>query len=242
MSVDTPEEFLERLQGSLDMHRAGHHQIEGRFGPERRGVLVRVELPDSLIFRVELGGGPPMRFTREGPVSWLRKKLGYKELQLGHRRFDDQVFIDVRDREKAKDALVRGLELQKGILEAFEAFKATSVMLRDGALELRMPLDPLRRVREYPRLLETLLAAARAYDRVNVHVKVLDKVALAVTSHKGTARCAYCHEDVTGQEPDLVVCEVCGTVLHAGCHDELGKCPILGCPGTKPERGGATRT
>ncbi|MEZ0229225.1 MAG: RING finger protein [Planctomycetota bacterium] len=67
-------------------------------------------------------------------------------------------------------------------------------------------------------------------------MKVLGGERLALAGSEGKARCAYCHEDVTGAEPDLVACEHCHTVLHADCYDELGRCPILGCTGTKPER------
>lgn len=46
----------------------------------------------------------------------------------------------------------------------------------------------------------------------------------------GEARCTYCHDDAGGTE-ETRTCPRCRTILHAGCDDELGRCPTLGCTG-----------
>ena len=67
-------------------------------------------------------------------------------------------------------------------------------------------------------------------------VQVLGGERRALRGKGGKARCGYCHDDVTGAEPDLVACDRCSTVLHEGCWTELGRCPVMGCAGRSPER------
>ena len=40
-------------------------------------------------------------------------------------------------------------------------------------------------------------------------------------------RCAYCHDSLGPRAPKP--CLGCGTQLHAGCWEEVGRCPTLGC-------------
>lgn len=42
-------------------------------------------------------------------------------------------------------------------------------------------------------------------------------------------RCAYCHDQLV----EACACEVCGSRLHAECFLELGRCPSLGCRGSR---------
>lgn len=48
---------------------------------------------------------------------------------------------------------------------------------------------------------------------------------------RGRPRCAYCHDEVSGSEDGLVACNLCATVIHQECWDELGHCAVLGCEG-----------
>jgi len=86
-------------------------------------------------------------------------------------------------------------------------------------------------------LLSTLADIARAFDPIGIRVKVLgDRELRALRGAGGEARCSYCHDNVTGVEPDLVACTACSTVLHDACWKDLGRCPVLGCTGSVPER------
>jgi len=67
-------------------------------------------------------------------------------------------------------------------------------------------------------------------------VRILGGREALVAHAHGATRCSYCHEVVTGSEPDLIACGKCSTVLHEGCWGELGRCPVMGCGGAVPER------
>ncbi|MEZ0229224.1 MAG: hypothetical protein ACAI25_11415 [Planctomycetota bacterium] len=237
---EAPQRFLEALERALELE-ADDGLIEGVVYPGGRRVTARVvvEPEPAVVFTVEIGKGPRMRLSRESAGTWVKKTFGnYDEPQIGDQRFDDTVFIESDDGEKPKVAkhLAKGRELRKRILEAFEEFSIRSLEIKKGFLEARAPVAALRRMKQYPRLLRLLVKTARAYDRVNIRVKVLGRDLFAISGTTGRARCAYCHDTVTGEEPDLVACEVCGTILHSDCYGELGFCPMLGCPGTRPER------
>lgn len=46
----------------------------------------------------------------------------------------------------------------------------------------------------------------------------------------GNARCTYCHDDADDREART--CPRCKAILHADCHDELGRCSTIGCGAT----------
>jgi hypothetical protein len=58
----------------------------------------------------------------------------------------------------------------------------------------------------------------------------------ASRGESGLPRCAWCHADLDGSEPDLVACERCSTVLHDACWQEQGGCPVMGCASKTAER------
>lgn len=41
-------------------------------------------------------------------------------------------------------------------------------------------------------------------------------------------RCAYCHDSLDSK---IVTCNLCHTILHQDCSNELGRCPTLKCGG-----------
>jgi hypothetical protein len=89
-------------------------------------------------------------------------------------------------------------------------------------------------------LFERAARLARRLQRIPLEVVVLgNRTRLAFPGLSKAARCAYCHADVSGEEPDLVACETCSTIAHEACWDELGRCPVMGCAGRSRERGRA---
>jgi hypothetical protein len=97
---------------------------------------------------------------------------------------------------------------------------------------LQQPLD----FADYRSIFEGLDQVARTFDRKSIPVRVLGGERFALVDAGGATRCPYCHAAISGDEETLVACESCRTVLHEGCWSEHGHCPILGCPGTAPER------
>jgi hypothetical protein len=126
--------------------------------------------------------------------------------------------------------------LRDAIDALFERFPVTSLELKGGELRAEIPFARFRSGEGARSLLELLGTVAGELDRIPLDVHVLGGERRALRSRSGHARCAYCHADVTGAEPDLVACGLCSTVLHAGCWEELGRCPVLGCEGKSPER------
>ena len=54
-------------------------------------------------------------------------------------------------------------------------------------------------------------------------------VLLARKSGSALGRCGYCHDDLRAP---VLACSACSTALHAGCLEELKRCPVLGCRGS----------
>jgi hypothetical protein len=82
---------------------------------------------------------------------------------------------------------------------------------------------------DWARALVLMAKVADAIDpetRVEVHLG--ERVASA------HPRCAYCHEDLGTDGVEK--CGRCGTALHAACWEELGRCPVLGCEGSRGAR------
>jgi hypothetical protein len=94
---------------------------------------------------------------------------------------------------------------------------------------------------DYPGILCLLDMIARALDRKPLPVRVLGRELSALVDESGKTRCAYCHSNLTGDEPDLCACEKCRTVVHEACWAEHGGCPLLGCGGSKLERSNLVR-
>jgi len=54
-------------------------------------------------------------------------------------------------------------------------------------------------------------------------------LALHAHEHAALVRCAYCHDDLSGEEWR---CDACATAYHAACASELHEgCAVLGCSG-----------
>lgn len=228
--------FVADIAQRLEMNREDE-RLEGRLDPDDREasvMFVKDEEPHA-VFAVEVRTAPRVRFTLETASTRFAKALGYlREIEVGDPAFDALFLIETHD-PRARKHLARGRELREKIVAVFERYGVESLEVRRNKLLAKIPLAALRKG-DYARLLDLLAATARAFDRVGIKVKVLGSERLAVAGAQGKPRCAYCHADVTGDEPDLVACETCGTVLHEACWSELGRCPLLGCTGERPEK------
>ncbi|MBL4844647.1 MAG: hypothetical protein JKY65_03900 [Planctomycetes bacterium] len=48
-------------------------------------------------------------------------------------------------------------------------------------------------------------------------------------------RCPYCHDTLTIERVEKVICEACGTPHHQACLAELGGCTVMGCSGGRSQ-------
>jgi hypothetical protein len=232
--------FLAGLAERLELENTAGSHLAGRLDPDDREAsvdFVESGTGPVAVFAVEVRSAPRMRLTLESARTRLAKALGrVREIEVGDRFFDDTFLIQVEDEKEARHELARGRVLRDKILGLFLSYQVETLEVKKKHLEARIPVGALKKKRDYAELLRLLAATARAFDRVGIKVKVLGGERLALAGAHGNARCAYCHGDLTGDEPDLVACEACGTVLHEGCWGELGHCPLLGCSGSSPER------
>ncbi len=233
---------------------------EGRAHPQPRWSPGPAALTGLLGLRRISAGPSPVGVIAEGllptetrrvSVSLLQEHVGYVRfkldldpkvhlslrkkglLDIGLERFGSYV-LGTDDRARFENTLARVPALKTSIDEAF-ALGVEHLLLWEG--ELRADATHLRR-EDYPVLLRVLADIARTFDPIGIRVQVLgDRELRAIRGANGDARCSYCHDHVTGAEPDLVACAACNTVLHDACWKELGRCPVLGCSGSVPERG-----
>jgi hypothetical protein len=221
--------FIKEVESWLTLPAVTARRFEGRIDPDDRLASVAIHDQGDVTFRVEVFKGPRIRLTPESPRTRIAKLLGLvKEIEVGDPRFDDLLLVEAANTKEAYGRL-RGPVVREKIIEAFQSFGVTKVDVTAEELLATVPFETLRRVGDYPKLLDLLAQTACGLDRVRVRVQ-------ALAGTQGRPRCAYCHADVSGEEPDLVACATCTTVLHDACWTELGRCPVLGCLGTSPER------
>jgi hypothetical protein len=182
---------------------------------------------------------PSLVVTREDAMSWFAKAIGLKhEIEVGDKAFDAHYLLETEDPRAAK--ALGAVALREEIDEIFSYSGVERLELGKGSLVVTARAEPLNGV-AMKELLALLAAVARLVARVPITVRILGGERRALVGASGQARCGYCHEDVTGEEPDLVACDHCRTVAHAECWVELGRCPVIGCPGRAPERGRASQ-
>jgi hypothetical protein len=151
----------------------------------------------------------------------------------GDPTFDAAFAVSAPEPARVAELLGRP-DLRSLVAAAISWFGAESVKLQNRRLVVTIPIHRLEPT-QYRSFLELTAAIAQHFDRVVVKVRALGREHRALRGPRGP-RCAYCHADVTGDEPDLVACERCSAVLHDGCWQELGRCPVFGCEGRSPER------
>jgi hypothetical protein len=240
---------LERITGLKGVPREA---LEGWF-PSLEWVVLTGELDGGRRARVDffyeggksktpyarfrVGADPSLKVSvfEESFFTPLGKWLGFtKDVDSGDPVFDSAYVVSTDQEAKAELAYARGLK--EAIRAAFERYRVQSFEFADGGLTVTVRCSGLE-PQGYASLLHTLDKAAKAFDRVPLVVRALGcSTRRAFQGPHGLARCAYCHADLTGEEPDLASCERCHTVLHGACWDELGHCPLLGCTGHSPER------
>jgi hypothetical protein len=216
----------------------------------RTGLTSTIVVKASRLDKLRIEGALP-ETRRRASVSFfgtpsLRWQTNYARFQVdvdravkvsfSRRTFGEGFQLGTNDQVRVFRAFRNNPELRATIEELFRTTTVDQVLVWDGkvtATAKLASLDPAR----YREVLALLERIARAFDPVRLNVRVLGGERRALAGATGDARCAYCHAHVTGEEPDLIACALCGTVLHDACWEELRRCPVLGCPGVKVERG-----
>jgi hypothetical protein len=184
-------------------------------------------------FQVRTDAAPHLRVTEESLLTIVQKALGWKrEIEVGEPDFDRRFLLETSEPEAAKRAL--NADLRRAISRAFD-LGARVLVMSLGHVTVTASTRAVE-PGDYREMLLALDAAARTLDRKAIPVRVLGGERSAFVDPSGKTRCPYCHGGLTGDESDLVACERCSTVLHAGCWEEHGGCPLLGCTGRTPER------
>ncbi len=181
---------------------------------------------------------PDLKVSRETTMTRVHKWLGLQnEIEIGDPDFDRRYLLETKTPDRARKALARSHEVRRSIETAF-AFNAKHVSFGAGIVSAVFAIEALA-PEHYPSILGSLDEAARTFDRVTIKVRGLEGERRAAVDALGKTRCPYCRAGITGDDEALTACKACRTVLHEGCWDEHGGCPILGCTGRDPER--ATR-
>jgi hypothetical protein len=238
-----PARLLETLGPLLGLR--GAKALSGALADGRRARVSFVLSPSGrgrvLHARVAVAAldAPRLTVTLETWRSRLGKLLGRtREIEVGDEAFDRRFLLETPEPERVARALGRR-ELRDATEAAFTRYRVETLELDRGEMVATVRADALTPER-YRELILLLSAAARTLDRVPVRVRVVGQEgredAFGLCGQHAAVRCSYCHGDVTGEEPDLAVCRLCHTVIHDGCFQELGRCPLLGCLGKPPRR------
>lgn len=214
-----------------------------------RACEVTVAEDGTLTFLVAVERPPPFTVHGEGFGAFLERAFGVG-FEVGDPGFDGKLAISSTDRSRARGALTA--EMRDLVKRTFEV---------EGVTQIDTTFQPVHFqekhffagkgvLRGRARFAQAGPHAAEILGRLVAFADLLEGVPLRVVSlggerraertTEGGARCAWCHDGITGSEPDLVACDKCGTVLHEGCWAEGGACPTLGCGGKTPERGRAS--
>jgi hypothetical protein len=221
------------------------YQCEG----QHQGSPARVSIDPtdrSVWLQVGVTKPPTITIHGEGFQAMLGRFFG-ASVGSGDAKFDEKfVVMSATDRARARAALddelkghVRRLFEEHGV-DQVHTIQNPMPLYQDRALFGSKQVLHARLGKPDPEkvsaVLEALAALVRCLEGVPIHVVKLGGERRAARSSEGTARCPWCHDAVKGDEPDLVACEKCGTVLHEACFAEGGRCPTLGCDGESPER------
>ncbi len=230
-------ERLTGLQGELRRFRVWHRSLVwvdlgGRLSS---GRPARVDFTPDLKARFAVAVDPTTTTLWIDRRSFLEHWLGLSAASVdsGDPRFDERYVVRTRGEGRARRAFDQGLKEAVDLVFAYRGVETLEVA--KGWLTVAVPIANVE-PQWYPVLLDVLDRAARAFDRVPILVRGLGGDVRALAGPGGSARCAYCHDGVSGEDPGLVACDRCHTVLHAGCWEELAHCPVLGCVGREPRR------
>jgi hypothetical protein len=201
---------------------------DARFTGEARGRRVEVvfwgEKNPQAFLHVAAERAPQFSVSLEGLTAQLSKAIGLKkDIDTGDQAFDERYVVESNEPGRAREALASPA-LREAIASVFAHFEPLKLESMKGQLSVSFAADKFR-AGDVTRLAARLAEVAELLDPVHVHASA------ATFDH---ARCGYCHEDLTHEAMDLVACEVCQTVMHKGCHAELGRCAVAGCAGKAP--------
>jgi hypothetical protein len=231
------------LAGALGLELQGYDLAQGSF--EGRPVSLERGEDGALWLLMGVERPPPLLIQRDGFVGMLNRAFGIA-VPTGDRAFDGRFAVrSTEDRARARAAL--GAELKAVVTRLFDGFGATQLdttfkpflykhrhlFEERGVLRARLP--KMKEGDALP-LARKLAELAAILEGVPLHVISLGGERRAERSSAGSPRCAWCHADITGSEPDLVACRHCSTVLHEGCWAEQGGCPTMGCGSKEAER------
>jgi hypothetical protein len=186
----------------------------------------------DVILSVSAPGAPPFEIVRRNLGARLSYLLRLQQPRMIDPHFDARYHVKgsmkgLRGRSatyaKRNASLVRSL---------FERYDVVKLAAADGELSAWARLGDLDPREDYGHVLTVLERIARdSLARRRIRVRVLGGREMSALVDRGRARCAYCHDEVSGRDAGLVACNLCSTVLHEVCWTELGHCPVLGCEG-----------
>jgi hypothetical protein len=244
MKAQPPRVHIPRYAEALGLDVKDPSRCEGTLNG--RPVCIQEIADDhALSFEIGVSHPPAIQVTRDGLMGMIGRVFG-ATIPSGDRGFDGRfVVTGAGDRSRAKAALADGFrEVVKRIFDGFGVtlvhtirqpflYQDRHLFAGRSVLRARVPrLDPKRA----PELFAKLGELASFLEGVPLHVVTLGAERRAEKGASGSPRCAWCHADITGSEPDLVACEKCATVLHEACWAEQGGCPVMGCAGKTAER------
>jgi hypothetical protein len=212
----------------------GSHVLRGMLASGRPALIIFEGDGAHVDLKVDAPDAQGIAVTAETLVTRAEERFGARpKLPVGDDAFDRRFRIEANDSARALRAF-RGPALRSAVERVFnlgarQVRFAQGCVVATGSPRALAPAD-------YRTLLDALDAVARALERRPLTVRLLGGERHALVDEHGKTRCPYCHGGLTGDEPDLVACEKCATVLHAGCWEEHGGCPLLGCTGKHPER------
>jgi len=225
-------------------------RFEGELGGRRARLEVRVRLRlfslqpmflYPLTAEVDLPHAPErvrLRIRREEGLNALAKWVGAArdDVVAGGTSFDRRFLIDAPS-EEAREPLSEDADVREAISALFRRWEVDELEIAEGVLRVKGDVVRLG-VNQVQGLLGRLPQIAHAYDRApTIAVTIREPEAAPgprfvwTGGRDDAARCPYCRDGFGEDQPHLVACAACGTLIHEECHEEHGECPILGCEG-----------
>ncbi len=209
-------------------------QVAGKNACVRFDTVNVADLPvERVLFFVVATDAPDLVVTEETFGTKLEKMIYTKnDHEIGDAEFDARFFLKTKNPAKAS-RLLRGTA-RAAITRIFDC-GAGELRFEDRDIVVIAPTKAIE-ARDYGKVLEALAKLSSLLDSQPLKVSVLGGVRRGHVDEKGKIRCPYCRENITGDEPDLVACEKCKSVVHDECWHEHDGCPLLGCEGGAVER------
>lgn len=236
-SLEAPWFGPQTLRGSL-----GGRALSVSVGHRPALTTLRREARYPITARLELRNPPQvsLRIRRDAGLAALEKALGrVQDVEVsGGDGFDRRYLVEAGDEESRAGLAAR--EVRDAIHRLIARWELEEVSVAEGWVVVRGDTRLLGKT-----LLRELLVAmdllAHAYDRVPLTQVSARPVFAWVGGEDARPRCPYCHDSIEGSEEETGTCLECGTLIHSECHEELGRCAILGCGGQGLERQGPIR-